>query len=156
MTEAAPPSQTPPTHAACASFAARVGELPGLLDFVRGFCHVHPVPAVAAHRLVIVIEELFLNSVHHGHGGGSDEPIRVGLTATGADIECTYEDAAPAFVPPRQPPKHLDSAAEERPLGGLGVLMVNSLAISLRHEALIPQGNRIHFVIAADPLATAA
>ena len=134
--------------AASTTLAARPGGLPALLDFVRGFGREHGLPETAVHRLIVILEELFLNTVKHGHGGGSDAPVTVELSLLADGLHCSYTDQAPVFVPPAGPPNQLEVAPDARPLGGLGIAMVRSLASDLSHaQAGADGGNRIDFTV---------
>jgi anti-sigma regulatory factor (Ser/Thr protein kinase) len=128
------------------SLAARPEELPALLDFARGYGRQCRLPESALHRLLVILEELFLNTVHHGHGGGSEAPVTVELSLLADELRCSYTDGAPLFVPPAELPGHVGEAPEVRPVGGLGVALVRSLACSFSHsQAGAHGGNRIVF-----------
>jgi serine/threonine-protein kinase RsbW len=134
--------------AAGTTLAARPGGLPALLDFARGFGRERELPEAAIHRLVVILEELFLNTVQHGHGGGSDAPVTVELSLLADELRCSYTDHAPLFVPPAGLPDHIERESDARPLGGLGVAMVRSLASDLSHSpAGADGGNRIVFSV---------
>ena len=134
--------------AAGTTLAARPGGLPALLDFARGFGRERALPEAAIHRLVVILEELFLNTVQHGHGGGSDAPVTVELSLLADELRCSYTDHAPLFVPPAGLPDHIERESDARPLGGLGVAMVRSLASGVSHsQAGVDGGNRIVFSV---------
>jgi len=134
--------------AAAMTVAARAAELPALLDFARAFGSRRNLPEAAIHRLIVILEELFLNTVHHGHGGGSDAPVTVELSLAAGALQCSYTDSAPLFVPPSGLPGHIARPPEARPVGGLGVAMVRSLASGLSHApAPAGSGNRIDFSV---------
>jgi anti-sigma regulatory factor (Ser/Thr protein kinase) len=101
-------------------------------------------------RLRLVLEELFTNTVHHGHGGDSDQPVDVVLDVTPGQIRLTYEDTAPAFDP-RTPPAQ--RAAEERPVGQLGLALVRSMARELWYER-IEGRNRLALSLPGSPPAS--
>jgi serine/threonine-protein kinase RsbW len=84
-------------------------------------------------RLRLVLEELFTNTVHHGHGGDSDQPVDVALDVMPGHIRLTYEDTAPAFDP-RTP--LAQGSAEERPVGQLGLVLVRSMAREFSYERI--------------------
>jgi len=67
--------------------------------FIDDFCRGAAVPREACLRASLVIEELFLNTVKHGQGGGSDAPVWITLAARGGRVDLTYEDHAPPFNP---------------------------------------------------------
>jgi anti-sigma regulatory factor (Ser/Thr protein kinase) len=50
-------------------------------------------------RLILVLEELFTNTVTHGYPGGSEGPIWIAFAQRADLIEVTYEDAGPPFDP---------------------------------------------------------
>jgi anti-sigma regulatory factor (Ser/Thr protein kinase) len=136
------------TDTAATSLAARADGLPLLLEFARGFGREHGLPEPAVHRLIVILEELFLNTVHHGHGGGSDAPVTVELSLAEGELCCSYTDHAPVFVPPAGLPSHIGRPPEARPVGGLGVAIVRSLASDLSHApAAAGAGNRIVFSV---------
>jgi len=94
-------------------------------------------------RLRLVLEELFTNTVHHGHGGDSDQPVDVALDVMPGQIRLTYEDTAPAFDP-RTPPAQ--RPAEERSVGQLGLALVRSMARELSYER-IGDRNRLSLLL---------
>jgi anti-sigma regulatory factor (Ser/Thr protein kinase) len=135
-------------EAAATTVAARAAKLSALLDFARAFCSNCSMPEAVIHRLIVILEELFLNTVHNGHGGGSDAPVTVELSVVEGALQCSYTDSAPLFVPPSGLPDHIACPPEARPVGGLGVAMVRSLASGLSHApATVGSGNRIVFVV---------
>ena len=110
---------------------ARMESLADAIEFVEAFCADRGVVESDALRLSLVLEELFTNTVVHGHGGGSDAPVRLGLRVDAAHLELSYEDSAPAFDPldhvARLP---IDPAAglADRPIGHLGLALVVDMA----------------------------
>lgn len=84
------------------------------------------------HKLTLIVEELFTNTVTHGHRGDSTAPVQISLEATPAGVQLTYEDSAPPYDP-LATGRHTDieSTINERRVGGLGVF----LAIGLTNGA---------------------
>jgi serine/threonine-protein kinase RsbW len=81
------------------------------------------------HKLTLIVEELFTNTVNHGFKGGSDAPISITFEETGDDVKVIYEDSAPAFDPFRAGrSRDIDATIKERRVGGLGVLLTIGLA----------------------------
>ena len=50
-------------------------------------------------HLVLVVEELFTNTVTHGYRGGADAPVEISLACDRGGVTLLYEDAAPPFNP---------------------------------------------------------
>ncbi len=88
-------------------------------------------------RIEVVLEELLVNHVMHAYGSGEgDSEVACYRRAPGHFCLEVVDDAAP-FDPLGHAPPDLTLAAEDRPIGGLGIYMVRSLAdeISYRREA---------------------
>lgn len=115
---------------------ARIECLSDAIAFVEAFCADHGVALDDCLRLSLLLEELFTNTVQHGHGGGSDAPVRVALRAGPSDLELTYEDSAPPFDPVEHHARStVDPAAavEDRPIGQLGIALVVDMAERVRY-----------------------
>jgi serine/threonine-protein kinase RsbW len=132
-----------------------MGMFPSRLDawkqaraFIEDFCATSGVERRACMKLCLVIEELFLNTVKHGHRGGSDAPVWVALSARGEEVSLTYEDRAPPFNPfARATRELLEALAETRREGGLGVLLAHGLTSSADYAYLYGR-NRIRLTLA--------
>jgi len=103
---------------------------------VQDFCRRHGIGHRDALRLTLIVEELFTNTVRHGHRGDCDLPIRIALDTDEGSLTLFYEDAAPRYDPLARlaaMPASLATPFESRPVGGLGVVLVGMLAESARY-----------------------
>ena len=117
-------------------------------DFIEAFCGAAAVPRERCLKASLVIEELFLNTVKHGHGGGSDAPVWIGLEAKDGRVEVTYEDRAPPFNPFGPGTRDmLEALAGARREGGLGVLLAQGLTARAEYAYLFGR-NRIRIALA--------
>lgn len=117
--------------------------------FIEEFCAGARVSREGCLRTCLVVEELFLNTVKHGHRGGSDAPVWIGLASSGGRVSLAYEDnAAPfnPFAPARR--EMLEALAETRREGGLGVLLAHGLTASADYAYVFGR-NRITLQLAA-------
>jgi serine/threonine-protein kinase RsbW len=131
------------------TFPARMAMLAETAAFVEAFCVRIGVGRDNALRLTLIVEELFTNTVTHGHGGDCDAPIRIVLAPREGGVELLYEDAAPAHDPLpglRAPPPALAAPVEGRPVGGLGMHLVGQLASDARY-AYEDARNRLWIVL---------
>ena len=81
------------------------------------------------HKLTLIVEELFTNTVTHGHRGDSDAPVQISLEDASGGVQLTYEDSAPPFDPLAASRRiDIESTINERRVGGLGVLLALGLA----------------------------
>ena len=128
-------------------FPARRDALPRVDTFLAEVCDAAGLPREGCLRLTLLVEELFTNTVTHGYGADSDAPVRLECEATPGRIMLIYEDTAPAhdpFAAVTTP----DPAApvEDRPVGGLGVLLVSAMARQVEYRR-VGDKNRISLVI---------
>jgi len=122
-------------NARSAMFLARLAELRSIGSFLEGFCADSQLERERCLRLNLVLEELFINTVNHGHRGDSDAPIWIVLDAQPQAVQVTYEDTAPPFNP-------FAHQVEIGKIGGLGVLLTRELAAARDYTYLFGR-NRI-------------
>ena len=128
---------------------ARMGDFPRIASFIEQACARAGFPRAACLRLTLALEELFTNTVVHGHGGDSDHPVAIAVDVEPGRIAITYEDTAP----PHDPFATLRSPAardcvEDRAVGGLGVLLIGSV-VEHHAYACVDGRNRISLVVSA-------
>jgi serine/threonine-protein kinase RsbW len=129
-------------------FPARLDALPELTAFAAETGARAGVPPGSCQRLSLLVEELFTNTVVHGHRRESDQPVHVGLRIEPGWITLTYEDTAPPHDPFEDVRPPDDTAdVEERPVGGLGVLLVAAMARDIEYRRAGDR-NRIRLVMA--------
>ena len=112
---------------------ARMDCLPQAIAFVEEFCSKAQAAREDVLRLSLIVEELFTNTVMHGHCGDSDAPVRIGLGGNQLHFELLYEDTAPAFDPLDEAARATaaqDQDLSERTVGRFGLVLVASMASS--------------------------
>ena len=128
-------------------FYARLTELRRVTAFVEGYCRDAGLGRDHCLKVNVILEELFVNTVRHGHRGDSEAPVWMTLEAVETALQVTYEDTAPPFNPyarlPLLPP---DTTGEMRKIGGLGVLLTKELA-HRRDYAYVFGRNRIRLAL---------
>lgn len=129
-------------------FPSRLEAWKSARAFIEEFCRGAQVAREACLKTNLVVEELFLNTVKHGHRGGSDAPVWIRLTAEDGEVSLTFEDNAPPFNPFAQATREmLEALAETRREGGLGVLLAHGLTASADYAYLFGR-NRIRIKVA--------
>jgi anti-sigma regulatory factor (Ser/Thr protein kinase) len=124
-------------------FPSRLDQWKHARAFIEGFCRAAGVPRDKGLKANLVVEELFLNTVKHGHKGGSDAPVWIELVADDERVRLTYEDFGPPFNPfAAQTREMLEALAETRREGGLGIILANGLTASNEYAYLFGR-NRI-------------
>jgi serine/threonine-protein kinase RsbW len=131
-----------------AMFLSRKEQWRDARGFVDVFCEAAAIPKDVCLKGRLVLEELFLNTVKHGHKGGSDAPIWIRLSADGEKLAVTYEDRAPPFNPfPADREAIVRTIEKNRTEGGLGVILMHDLAHAATYSYLFGR-NRIQITIA--------
>lgn len=135
------------TISRCESFPARFESLGRVNAFLDAFCADAAIAREHCLRITLVLEELFTNTVKHGHRGESDAPVWIGLRHGPDALELSYEDTAPPFNPyARVHEAAVDTPLEDRRVGGLGVLMTRDLARACDYAYLYGR-NRIQLTL---------
>ena len=124
------------------------GRLPSFAD-VRALAEAFGTAAGADHgttlRVVLLLEELFTNTVTHGYADAGEDLVWVTLALGTGVIEITYEDAGPAFDPLTGAPAPSLGPHGEEP-GGLGLALVRGLSTSAAY-ARVGHRNRITLTV---------
>lgn len=109
------------------TFRARLDETSNVSAFVESA--IAGMQARLVMRLRLAVEELFVNTVTHGHRGDSEAPVDVTVRIDGDRVTLIYEDTAPAFNPfaKVEAPDPV-AALEARDVGRLGVFLITQLA----------------------------
>ena len=112
-----------------AVFPARRDAFGRMCTFIEETCARTAVRRHDCLRLILLIEELFTNTVVHGHGRDSEAPVRLALTVTPPAIGVQYEDTARPYNPFASVSMPSDSDdVDERPVGGLGIALITTMA----------------------------
>ncbi len=139
------------TAAAQCIVQARMAELVDALAFVDRFCAAQAIDNEPRLRLTLVVEELFSNTVQHGHRGDAASPVRLALDLVAQGIDLFYEDRAPAFDPLDWARAHpAPPTPDAETVGGRGVLLVQRLCSGARY-AFEEGCNRLWLQFALQP-----
>jgi serine/threonine-protein kinase RsbW len=106
---------------------ADAAQLPVLTRFLQDCWHAERLAADAAPAFELALEEVFLNVVTHGSPGGTVPTVEVVLRRRDGELALVVADDGPAFDPLTLPSPDLTGGVAERPVGGLGVVLVRRL-----------------------------
>jgi len=110
------------------TFPARLSAFEQVKSLIEEFGEAAGLGREDRHKLTLIVEELFTNTVTHGHHGDSDALVQVTLEVTDAGVELIYEDSAPQYDPVAASRRtDIESTINERRVGGLGVFLTISL-----------------------------
>ena len=114
---------------------------------IEAHCRAHSIDGSRLMKLLLIVEELFSNTLKYGYGGEGRGRVRLQLRAEEA-LTLTFEDDAPEFDPTGwDVEQSLGAEAEERPIGQTGIALVMGLAARVDYEREDPT-NRLILAIA--------
>ncbi len=109
-------------------FPARLRAFDQVKALIDEFGTVAELGPEDRHKLTLIVEELFTNTVTHGHRGDSDAPVFITFEEAQGDLQLIYEDSAPQFDPLIAGRRtDIDATIEERRIGGLGIFITIGL-----------------------------
>lgn len=100
-------------------------------------------------RVLVVVEEVFLNTIKYGYAAECDRPVRLGLNQGSGRLTLTYEDEAPSFDPAAwSADGERSQLAPSLREGEAGLALLFGLADGVTHQPLQP-GNRLVITFSA-------
>ena len=129
-----------------AMFPARLSAWRSAREFLERFCIDATLNRVPSLRLNLILEELFTNTINHGHRGDCDSHIWIALSAGSSETIVNYSDEAPPFNPLAMAKAQLDVPLDEREIGGLGVHLTIELT-SASDYAYLYGRNRLRLAL---------
>jgi serine/threonine-protein kinase RsbW len=102
--------------------------------FATQFAAANGLGAAVEARLALVVEELVTNLAKYGYPDAPRGSATLRLGLENAQLTLEMIDDGQAFDPLTAPPPDLDLPAEERPVGGLGLHLVRSLAVAAHYR----------------------
>ncbi len=112
-------------------------------QFLGDYCSRHGIGSKAANRMILALEELLTNTITYGFRDLSAHKIK--LTVAPADddhLRVRIEDDAWPFDPRLEQSPALAASLEERQVGGLGLVLIDSLSDGLDYEQIDGRRNR--------------
>jgi len=134
-----------------ARFPAKMESMAEIRTFVEAACTAAGIGREDCLKILLIVEELFTNTVTHGYREESESPVWIAFEPGDEGFTLRYEDAAP----PHNPfgdfrPTDTAVLIAEQPVGGLGLRLIRSLA---RDAGYSREGERncIRIMFAARP-----
>ncbi len=114
----------------------RLEELPLLAEKVEALAAAWELKIPLVMNLNLVLEEVISNIINYGFPDHGLHKIRVSITGTGDRITLTVRDGGVPFDPTTAVPPDITLPAGERPIGGLGILLVSQLMDDVRYARI--------------------
>lgn len=116
-------------------FSARMDSMAEIRKFVEDAGEAAGLKREESLKLLLIVEELFANTVMHGYGVESDAPVWIALEPGAKGLTLSYEDEAPPHDPLSSfTPMKTSVLLDEQPIGGHGVRLIRKLATDLSYR----------------------
>ncbi len=116
---------------------ATVEALVDILAFVEGELEAADAPMKVTMQMAIAVEEIYINIAHYAYAPEvGNATIRCEIQKAPPKILLQFQDSGIPFNPLEKEDADITLSAEERKIGGLGILMVKKTmdAMTYRYE----------------------
>lgn len=132
-------------------FPARLRAFEQVKGLIEEFGNLAGLGREDRHKLTLIVEELFTNTVVHGFQGDSDAEIAVTFEGTDEGLLLIYEDTAPPYDPVSAGRRtDIEATINQRRVGGVGVFLALGLTRNA-HYSFVEGRNRIAFTFLPQP-----
>lgn len=114
---------------------ATLDKLEQVQEFVRAELEMAECPMKAMMAVEVAVEELYVNIVHYAYAPESGEAV-IRVCAENGKAMIRFEDGGVPFDPLKKQDADTTLSADEREIGGLGILMVKKSmdSVAYRYE----------------------
>ena len=112
----------------------KVEQLSHLSEFVKDMCGKYGVPQDVVDDLDVAMDEIGSNIAMYAFPEGETHTYNVSFHHEAGELVFTFEDEGVPFDPTQPTDSHLNLPPEERPLGGLGIMMVKEMMDKVEYE----------------------
>ena len=118
-----------------ATFTAELPSLRKIQEFLRKSARTAKFSAEDLNRLDLVIEEIAVNVCRYAYRDTDERPLKLDVEVSGqGEIQVCVADRGVPFSLDMAPVPNLNAALRDRPIGGLGVFLVNHLALDISYR----------------------
>ena len=111
-----------------------LAQLPAFNTFIKDVAARLQLERPLTYQLRLALEEAIVNVMDYAYPAGKTGDISVRVTSNGQRLKCIITDHGIAFNPTEANMADTSLSAEDRPVGGLGILLVRNLMDSINYE----------------------
>ncbi len=113
----------------------KLDQLDRIYDAVDELGEAEDWPPGMMYQVKLVLEELGVNIVTHGHDNNPDHEFEIILDSDTDELTIELRDEGQAFNPLTDSPEpDLESGLDDRPIGGLGIYLVRTMMDELSYR----------------------
>lgn len=115
--------------------AATLDNLASVQDFIEVELEHCGCPMKAMMQISIAVEEIFVNIAHYAyHPSVGEATVRCAVGGEPLQVTIQFLDSGKPFDPLKKPDADVTLSAEEREIGGLGILLVKKSMDEVQYE----------------------
>ena len=108
-------------------------QVPQLNAFVKQIMARLNIESTLARKLQLAVEEAVVNVIEYAYPQGVKGDIHLHVTSDGQSLKFVIKDHGVAFDPTMKEKTDTTLSAEDRPIGGLGILLVREMMDSINY-----------------------
>lgn len=116
------------------SWPARLESLPLVQEYVENLAQKSGINGKRLIQLSVALEEVVVNIINHAYGQKGRGDILVGFDDQAEAVVVSLSDTGLAFNPLEAAEPDVEMALLDRPIGGLGIMMVKKLMDEVHYE----------------------
>ena len=116
------------------SWPARLESLPLVQEYVENLAQRSGINGKRLIQLSVALEEVVVNIINHAYGQAGRGDILVGFDDQAETVVISLVDRGLAFNPLEATEPNVEMGLLDRPIGGLGIMMVKKLMDEVRYE----------------------
>lgn len=111
-----------------------INQVPQLAEWVEMVAEAAELPMDKVFQLNLAMEEAVVNVMNYAYPGQEGMPVTLGADILDGSIRFVIDDAGVPFDPTQKEDPDLTLSAEERPIGGLGIMLVRQFMQEISYE----------------------
>lgn len=117
------------------TLAATLENLTSVQEFIEGELESCDCPMKAAMQISVAVEEIYVNIAHYAyHPTVGEATVRCAVDGDPLQVTIQFLDSGKPFDPLAKPDADITLSAEEREIGGLGILMVKKSMDDVQYQ----------------------
>lgn len=111
-----------------------VDQIPIMSEWIETLAEEAGLPFDKTFQLNLAMEEVVVNVVNYAYPGKQNMPIHIEASLLDDSIDFVVDDEGVPFDPTQQKDPDLTLSAEDRPIGGLGIMLVRQFMSNIHYE----------------------
>lgn len=111
-----------------------INDVPSLSEWLESLVQENLIPEEKLFSVTLALEEAVVNVMNYAYPGQEDMPVDITATLDGSALSFVIDDHGIPFDPTQKEDPDVSMSAEDRPIGGLGILLVKQIMDSVSYE----------------------